>query len=162
MRISPFWKSWIEVNLACGGIKIDLSSQESYNSCIMSFQMTTDDAWVKMMSVQQQRAPEVRAEQATFDSIFRPKRQAYPAHCNCAPKASGCQDGPPGPPGPPGHDGRTKIFPLHIQTVHYCIIFQMMATQDLMDTMDMNMKEIAPIRVIFHYQQILYDTWGRI
>ena len=49
----------------------------------------------------------------TYDSIFRPKRQAYPAHCNCNPTPPSCKDGPPGPPGPPGHDGRMKEYLFH-------------------------------------------------
>ena len=76
-------------------------------------QVSTDDAWSTLMSMQA-IAPgraQARAQEPTFDSIFRPKRQAYPAHCNCQPTPPTCANGPPGPPGEPGHDGRTiNIF----------------------------------------------------
>ena len=80
-----------------------------------------------MMSMQEiapARAQVRAAEVPNFDSIFRPKRQAYPTYCNCPPKLPSCVDGPPGPPGPPGYDGRMKKkFPSRIKTNAVIVFF---------------------------------------
>lgn len=78
-----------------------------------SLQVSTDDAWTTMMNMQAAVSGRAsRAHTPSFDSIFRPKRQAgFPAHCNCAPQPK-CEPGPPGPPGPPGHDGRKHYYIL--------------------------------------------------
>ena len=82
-----------------------------------------------MMSMQEvapARAQVRAAEVPNFDSIFRPKRQAYPAHCNCHPTPPTCADGPPGPAGEPGHDGRkTRIFLHQSIQCHVIILFSL-------------------------------------
>ena len=66
-----------------------------------------------MMSMQEvapARAQVRAAEVPNFDSIFRPKRQAYPAHCNCHPTPPTCAPGPAGDAGLPGNDAQYVFF----------------------------------------------------
>jgi hypothetical protein len=103
------------------------------------FQLSTDDSWTTMMGMQEEGTlsrAQVRAKVPDFDSIFRPKRQAYPSYCICEPIKPMCPDGPAGPAGPAGQDGRKNEVKYFIYSEQYCIFLQNPAVVAHPDNLD--------------------------